>query len=81
MRLNVHIESGSLGHVAGDCVTTIDPPNTVNILVDLARLPNPNGLRDLIMRELDLALMCLVYGLTPEQVRAKAEELDRKHPI
>lgn len=77
MKLTVHIETTDLGTKAGDCETTIDGPNVVSIKFDPARLVNPNGLRDLIMRELDMALMCIVYGVTPEQVREKIAFFDK----
>jgi hypothetical protein len=71
MRLMVHIEDGDLGMRAGVAYTTIMRPNEVNILFDPSRIPpaQVDGVRDLIIRELDLALFCLTYGGQPETVR------------
>lgn len=73
--LFIHCESVDLGEKAGDAFTTVEQPNKVHIQFDPSRLPNPNGLRDLIMRELDTALLALIYGVQPQQLKDKADEI------
>lgn len=75
--LFIHVEQFDMGDKAGDAITTVEQPNKVHIKFDQTRLPNPNGLRDLIMRELDTALLALIYGMQPEELKAKADEIDR----
>lgn len=77
MRLILHVETGDLGRTAGKAKMTVTQPDTVYLLVDPTRLANPEDIRDVIMEELDVALLCLMYRQEPEAMKALLREQGR----